>query len=76
MKKSCVIILVNKTMFDKLLEILEFNETAIMALERLNIADVQPVIAVMKENRRKIEKLQEEAEKQNACINRDSNQRQ
>ena len=49
-------------MFDKLLEILEFNETAIMALERLNLADVLPVIAVMKENRRKIEKLQEEAE--------------
>lgn len=52
-----------KTMFDKLLEILEFNETAIMALERLDLADVLPVITVMKENRRKIEALQEEAEK-------------
>lgn len=49
-------------MFDKLLEILEFNETAIMALEGLNLADVLPVITVMKENRRKIEKLREEAE--------------
>lgn len=49
-------------MFDKLLEILEFNETAIMALEGLNLADVLPVIAVMKENRRKIEALQAEAE--------------
>lgn len=50
-------------MFEKLLEILEFNETAIMALERLNLSDVLPVITVMKENRRKIEALQEEAEK-------------
>lgn len=50
-------------MFEKLLEILEFNETAIMALERLNLADVIPVITVMKENRRKIEALQDEAEK-------------
>ena len=49
-------------MFDKLLEILEFNETAIMALERLNLADLLPVITVMKENRRKIEALQAEAE--------------
>ena len=49
-------------MFDKLLEILEFNETAIMALERLNLADLLPVITVMKENRRKIEALQEDAE--------------
>ena len=47
-------------MFDKLLEILEFNEAAIMALERLNLADVLPVITVMKENRRKIEALQED----------------
>lgn len=53
----------SKTMFEKLLEILEFNETAIMALERLNLADVLPVITVMKENRRKIEALLEEAEK-------------
>lgn len=53
----------SKTMFEKLLEILEFNETAIMALERLDLADVLPVITVMKENRRKIEALQEEAEK-------------
>lgn len=50
-------------MIDKLHEILEFNETAIMALERLNLADVLPVITVMKENRRKIEALQAEAEK-------------
>lgn len=50
-------------MFEKLLEILEFNETAIMALERLDLAGVLPVITVMKENRRKIEALQEEAEK-------------
>lgn len=50
-------------MFEKLLEILEFNETAIMALERLNLADVLPVITVMKENSRKIEALQAEAEK-------------
>ena len=49
-------------MFDKLFEILEFNETAIMALERLNLADLLPVITVMKENRRKIEALQAEAE--------------
>lgn len=50
-------------MFEKLLEILDFNETAIMALERLNLADVLPVITVMKENRRKIEALQAEVEK-------------
>ena len=49
-------------MFEKLLEILEFNETAIMALERLNLGELLPVITVMKENRRKIEALQEEAE--------------
>lgn len=55
-------------MFDQLLEIQEFNETAIMALERLNLADVLPVITVMKENRRKIEKLQEEEEK-TKCLN-------
>lgn len=50
-------------MFEKLLEILEFNETAIMALESLSLSDVLPVITVMKENRRKIEALQAEAEK-------------
>lgn len=53
----------SKRMFDRLLEIQEFNETAIMALEGTGLADVLPVITVMKENRRKIEALREEAEK-------------
>lgn len=62
MHKALVNSWTKETMFDKLSEILEFNETAIMALEGLNLADAQPVIAVMKENRRKIEALQNEAE--------------
>lgn len=49
--------------FNKLLEIADFNETAIMALEKTNIADVLPVITVLKDIRKKIELLKEDAER-------------
>ena len=50
-------------MNDKISEISDFNETAILALKQTNIADVKPVITVLKEMRRKIDALKDDIER-------------